>query len=70
MREKDRIPRILALIQELWEIYPDMRFGQLMENYIIPCERNGMSDACIFYTDDDDFEDALREFINKRKNEE
>lgn len=33
MRDIKRIPIILAAIQELWEYFPDMRLGQLLENF-------------------------------------
>jgi len=31
-REKARIIRILNLLHRVWEKYPDLRFGQLLEN--------------------------------------
>mgnify|MGYP001569464055 CR=1 FL=1 len=34
MREPERIDRILSLIAELWKLAPDMRLGQLLENYV------------------------------------
>lgn len=33
VRDIKRIPIILAAIQELWEYFPDMRLGQLLENF-------------------------------------
>ena len=32
MRNPDRIPKILSLLQQGWEKVPDWRFGQLIEN--------------------------------------
>jgi hypothetical protein len=32
MRDKKRIPKILSLIEEIWQNYPDQRFGQLLIN--------------------------------------
>ena len=32
MRNPKRISRILNLIKEIWENYPDQRFGQLLIN--------------------------------------
>lgn len=32
MRDPDRIPVILAQIEQLWERYPDLRLGQLILN--------------------------------------
>ena len=32
MRDPNRIPEILAMLQQGWEKVPDWRFGQLVEN--------------------------------------
>ena len=43
MRRKERIPEILEVLKKVWEKYPDLRLGQLIE------------DAGIrFMTEDDD----------------
>lgn len=34
MRDPDRIPKILAMIEELWKMYPDQRLMQLLTNTI------------------------------------
>jgi hypothetical protein len=34
MREKERIVRIIELIGRLWDKFPDMRFTQLIENFV------------------------------------
>lgn len=33
MRDPERITRILDKVRNLWEKYPDMRLGQLLDNY-------------------------------------
>jgi uncharacterized protein YihD (DUF1040 family) len=58
MRDPDRIPEFLKVVQSQWEKVPDWRFGQLLENlkrFI------GMQD--IFYMEDDDFLAAMIEFF-------
>ena len=35
MREKARIVRIIELIGQLWDKFPDMRFTQLLMNFIV-----------------------------------
>lgn len=42
MRDKKRIPEILAVLGELWLASPDLRLGQIMGNAAIN-----------FYTEDD-----------------
>jgi uncharacterized protein YihD (DUF1040 family) len=32
LRDPLRIPKILALLDEYWHLYPDMRLGQILEN--------------------------------------
>ncbi len=44
MREPERIPRIMAKLQKLWEKYPELRFFQLINV------------TELFYLEDDDFE--------------
>ena len=47
MRDVNRIYDILVKFQDLWEQYPDQRFGQIISNYIV----NDNED--IFYIEDD-----------------
>lgn len=32
MRDPNRIPQVLANIEKIWQVYPDMRLGQLIAN--------------------------------------
>lgn len=55
MRNPNRIPKILVLLEKVWEKYPDLRLGQLIENITRDA---GWNDAyCI---EDDDLEKELR----------
>ncbi|MCK4788084.1 MAG: hypothetical protein KAV87_30300 [Desulfobacteraceae bacterium] len=56
MRDPERIPRILAKIQEIWQKYPDLRLGQLIVNVSPKHERN------LFYAEDDELEHQLELF--------
>ena len=47
---KELWEKILEEISKLWKKYPDLRFGQLLEN-IFGCEKN--DNRCIFNIDDD-----------------
>ncbi|MDD3906494.1 MAG: hypothetical protein PHS46_08260 [Candidatus Omnitrophica bacterium] len=53
MRDKRRIKRILAKIRKVWEAYPDMRLGQLLNNFAWDEARG------IFYREDDETEANL-----------
>jgi hypothetical protein len=53
-RDPDRIPEILALIEELWSKHPDMRLGQLIVN-LLDARPNP-----IFTVEDDILRDRLR----------
>ena len=33
MRDPNRIPKLLNLLQQLWEKYPDLRFFQMLNAY-------------------------------------
>jgi len=39
-RDPARIPKLLLKLCALWEMYPDMRFGQLVENVIVSYHDN------------------------------
>jgi hypothetical protein len=40
MRDEKRIDRITNKINTLWHKYPDMRLGQLLENFVIDVSKN------------------------------
>jgi len=64
MRDKNRIEPFLQEFKNLWEHYPDLRFGQLI--YIF-AEKLGGGD--IFFPEDDKWSKAIDEALkdNKKK---
>ena len=63
MRNPNRIPEILAMLQKGWEKVPDWRFGQLVENlrtYI------GVDD--LFYIEDDKMIEYIIDFFDLEEN--
>lgn len=61
MRNPNRIPKILAEIENIWKKYPDMRLGQLIGNVL-----EGPS---LYYIEDYMLIDVLKEAYSKIKNE-
>ena len=62
MRDPNRIPEVLATLQQGWEKVPDWRLGQLIENlkrYI------GVDD--LFYIEDDKMIEKIIEFFRLDK---
>lgn len=59
MRDPNRIPRILDLLEKAWKEVPDWRLGQLVENI---ARDIGWNDA--YYMEDDDLEKELRKHID------
>lgn len=55
MRDKRRIKRILAKIGEVWKAYPDMRLGQLLNNFVWNGARG------VFFMEDDETEALLND---------
>ena len=58
MRDPNRIPEILAMLQQGWEKVPDWRFGQLIENlkrYICVDD--------LFYIEDDKMIEKIVDFF-------
>ena len=62
MRDPTRIPRIISLLQQLWEIYPDQRLGQMLTNYVVTSD--------VFHIEDDRWEDYLEKLIPRLKREQ
>jgi hypothetical protein len=58
MRDVNRIYDILVKFQDLWEQYPDQRFGQIISNYLV----NDNED--IFYIEDDELSKRLTDQLS------
>lgn len=58
MRDVNRIYDILVKFQDLWEQYPDQRFGQIISNYLV----NDKED--IFYIGDDELSQRLTDQLS------
>jgi len=58
MRDVNRIYDILVKFQDLWEQYPDQRFGQIISNYLV----NDKED--IFYIEDDELSQRLTDQLS------
>lgn len=54
MRDFNRIDEILTDIRTLWINYPDMRLGQLLENFVFDKDT-------MFYQEDDVTDEKLKE---------
>jgi hypothetical protein len=60
MRDPKRIPKILDLLKDLWNLYPDQRFLQLLSNDLLT-----QADGDIFFIEDTQIEKWLEEEIFK-----
>jgi len=60
MRNKKRIDPFLKEIGNLWKLYPDYRFGQLI--YLIADEIGGD----IFFPEEQEWLDKIQNLIDKR----
>lgn len=61
MRDPARIERILDLVKEIWTLYPDFRFGQLLINVA------GTAGADLYHREDDKLELELVAFRDALK---
>lgn len=67
MRDPKRIERICSLIKELWEKCPDMRLGQLMENFVFSkIQRLGEPPIVLLWGQEDDETEKMLEKALKR----
>ena len=58
MRDVNRIYDILVKFQDLWEQYPDLRFGQIISNYLVTDRED------IFYIEDDEISQRLTDQLS------
>jgi uncharacterized protein YihD (DUF1040 family) len=72
MRDPKRMPEILELIGKLWSYYPDLRLGQLLQNFVFPSKmmfdtemRTWNDCAFIFQQEDDTTITKLKDAIQK-----
>ncbi len=62
MRNPERIKRICKKLEKLWKKSPDMRLGQLLENYVFTHgERGDTTSIRLFFQEDDETEKILEE---------
>ena len=59
MRDPNRIPEVLATLQQAWEKFPHWRFGQLIENLKLYYR---ISD--LFYVEDDKLVEKIIDFFD------
>ena len=59
MRDPNRIPKLLKLLEEGWSKVPDWRLGQLFENLK---RASGKSD--LFYLEDEDLEQLVIDYFD------
>lgn len=60
MRELERINRICDKLKRLWKKSPDMRLGQLLENYVFfNGQRGDNTSVALFYQEDNITEKIL-----------
>lgn len=57
MRDPKRIRKILSKLEELWNKYPDMRFGQLLINFVY------LHEKAIWFEEDDKLLEKIEEMI-------
>ena len=62
MRDPERVPIIIAKLEEAWKLVPDWRLGQLISNL------QGAGSHDVFYLEDDKWEEYLDNFLEKIKN--
>lgn len=60
MRDINRIDRILKEIGTIWKQYPDLRLGQLILNVI--------NDPALYYIEDDELVELLKQTYSNLKN--
>lgn len=65
MRDITRIPIILKKLEEIWVKHPDLRLGQLIENFHFCLNRKKIH---MYGIEDEEFIEELREVYANRSN--
>lgn len=63
MRNPDRIPPFMELLQECWLCFPDLRFNQLIRAIF-----KDYDDSTFFYMEEIEAVEVIRRFMNENKN--
>jgi hypothetical protein len=64
-RDPERVYRIIALIELIWGMYPDLRLGQILVD-TMPSGLDGHDHYTdLYYLEDDLIEEYLADFVNK-----
>jgi len=58
MRNPERIDPFLQKLNQLWKSYPDLRFGQLIENVL----DHAVGTSSLFFIEDEPFSKAIDSF--------
>ena len=56
MRDPNRIPTVLAALNDIWQKVPDWRFGQLMSNFYAYTGKD------LFYVEDEQYIKLIKDF--------
>lgn len=59
MRDINRIPAFLQTIKECWELLPDLRFGQMMSNFLFQLPRDP------FFYEDNEFIEKFEKYMKE-----
>jgi hypothetical protein len=67
VRDPNRIPRILAKLQKLWEAMPDQRLGQLINN-ILTLQPSAYSwESDLWHSEDTEWESMIDEYLKTKR---
>lgn len=62
-RPPERIPVVLATLRDVWEHFPQLRLGQLIEAAV------GTEGASVFYVEEDELVQRLLNFAQAHKDQ-
>lgn len=65
MRDINRIPVVLSMVEQLWKDYPDMRFFQFVDFLcqVVNANNGRSADGDLFYLEDAKFIEELGNLI-------
>lgn len=63
MREQSRVPRIMSKLTMIWQLHPDLRFGQLIA--LVDSRMGELTNTDSFYIEDDAWERLFEEMFEE-----
>lgn len=67
MRDPDRIQKFTNRLANVWRCYPDLRFGQLISNFILAKFATNENQRDPFFVEDDEMIELIEDYLYRKQ---